>query len=457
MSDSKTASIFPLPLVAFERYMLADDRPEYPMTFTLTLRLAGTVDREAFEAAADEALARHPLLVALVEGSSRRRPRWVSSGARRPPLDWGGLAAPLRCPRGEAIDLAREPGLRLWVRQGDGRAEVTGQFHHACCDGIGGLVFFGDVLACYAMRVAEGDDLPALKPSAIERLRARGDLGRGRVPWRRRLARLLGTLSHAARFSYQRPTSLAAPPAAPLSSRPEPFSGTCRRELSEEVSGRLREVARRRGATVNDLLLRDMFLTIAAWNTRWGRGSRRAWLRILMPANLRVVGERAMPAANVVGMSFLSRRAGACDDAGRLLDGIRRETLDVKRTRRGLRFIHVIEWAQRLCGGMPRLLVGDRCVATAVLSNVGDAARWFTATFPRRSGRLMAGNLVLEGVTGAPPIRPKTSAAVMISRCAGETSVSLRCDPRRFAPERAEGLLAAYVDRLVQTSQEADS
>ena len=37
------------------------------MTFTLTLRLAGTVDREAFEAAVDEALARHPLLVALVE------------------------------------------------------------------------------------------------------------------------------------------------------------------------------------------------------------------------------------------------------------------------------------------------------------------------------------------------------------------------------------------------------
>jgi hypothetical protein len=176
-----------------------------------------------------------------------------------------------------------------------------------------------------------------------------------------------------------------------------------------------------------------------------------------MPANLRVVGERAMPAANVVGMSFLSRRAGACDDARRLLDGIRRETLHVKRTRRGLRFIHVIEWAQRLCGGMPRLLVSDRCVATAVLSNVGDAARWFTATFPRRSGRLMAGNLVLEGVTGAPPIRPKTSAAVLISRCAGEMTVSLRCDPRRFAPEHAEGLLAAYVDRLVQTSLEADS
>ena len=101
MSDSKTASIFPLPLVAFERYMLADDRPEYPMTFTLTLRLAGTVDREAFEAAVDEALARHPLLVALVEGSSRRRPRWVSvrrDGDRR----WTGAASPRRFAAREA-------------------------------------------------------------------------------------------------------------------------------------------------------------------------------------------------------------------------------------------------------------------------------------------------------------------------------------------------------------------
>jgi hypothetical protein len=230
-----------------------------------------------------------------------------------------------------------------------------------------------------------------------------------------------------------------------------------RRELSAEVFLRLREVARRRGATVNDLLLRDMFVTIAAWNARWGGGSRRAWLRILMPANQRVAGEIPMPAANEVSMSFLSRRAGQCDDARRLLDGIRRETLHVKRTRRALRFIHAIEWVQWLCGGMPRLLVSDRCVATAVLSNLGDATRWFTATFPSRSGRLVAGNVALEAITGAPPIRPKTSAAVLVTRCNGETSVGLRCDPRRFAPEHAEAFLADYVDRLARTSLEADA
>jgi hypothetical protein len=457
MSDLKAASIFPLPLAAFERYMLADDRPEYPMTFTLTLRLSGTIGREAFEEGVGEALARHPLLGALVDRSARR-PCWILSGARRPPLDFDDLAAPLRCPRGEAIDLAREPGLRLWVRQGDGGAEVTGQFHHACCDAIGALSFLGDVLAGYAARVAEGDERPVPQPLALERLRVRGALGRGRASWTRRLSRLLGTLSHAVRFSRQRPAPLAGPPAAtPLPADPEPFSGMYRRALGGEVIGRLREVAQRRGATVNDLLLRDMFLTIAAWNARWGRGSRRAWLRILMPTNMRVAGEPPMPAANEVSMSFLSRRAGACDDARRLLDGIHRETLHIKRTRRGLRFIHVLEWAQRLCGGMPRRLVGDRCFATVVLSNLGDAARWFTATFPIRSGRVIAGNLVLEAVTGAPPIRAKTSAAVMVIRCAGETSVSLRCDPRRFSPEHAEGLLVEYVDRLVRTSQETDS
>ena len=69
--------IFPLALAPFEEYMLADDRPAYPMTFFLRLRLAGRFGLETFPQALRTAVSRHPLLSALVRQVGRRRPEWI--------------------------------------------------------------------------------------------------------------------------------------------------------------------------------------------------------------------------------------------------------------------------------------------------------------------------------------------------------------------------------------------
>jgi hypothetical protein len=454
MHDSKTAAIFPLPMVAFERYLLADDRPEYPMTFALRLRFLGTIDRQSFEEAVEETVARHPLLRALVDRSIRQRPCWVSAGPIATPVDWLDPAAPYSCPRGEAIDLAREPGLRLWVRPDGDRVDVTAQFHHACCDGIAAMTFVGDLLACYAARRLPTGERPKPAPPDIERLRLRGRFGRDGVPWHRRAAAVAAALRQAVTFGRCRPMPLAAPPtSSPLPTKPEPFAGIRRRNVDGETIERLRGVARRFDVTLNDLLLRDMFMTIAAWNGRWSKRSTGKWLRVLMPQNLRGAGDERMPAANVVGMSFLSRRPEACLDAERLLRDIRDETAFVKQSRRGLRFIRVIELVQKLCGGMPRALTNDRCFTTVALSNMGEVTRWFPAALTRESDRVAAGDLVLETISGAPPVRLKTSATLLLFRYAGQLTVNLNCDPRLFAPEHADELLSDYIGRLARTSR----
>jgi hypothetical protein len=453
MYNSKTAAIFPLPMVAFERYLLADDHPEYPMTFALRLRFLGTIDRQAFEAAVEEAVARHPLLRALADQSMRRRPCWVSAGPIAAPVDWLDSAGPCCCPRGEAINLAREPGLRLWVHSVNDKVDVTAQFHHACCDGIGAMTFIGDLLACYAARRLPAGEQPKLPPTDIERLRLRGRFGRDSVSWFRRAGAVAAALRQAATFGRCRPTPLAAPPtSSPLPTKPEPFAGVRQRELDAETIERLRDVARRFEVTLNDLLLRDMFMTIASWNSRWSKGPLGKWLRVLMPQNLRDANDDRMPAANMVGMSFLSRRPKACLDAARLLREIRDETEFVKRSRRALRFIRVIELIQSLCGGMPRALTDDRCFTTVALSNMGDVTRWFPASLAQGSDRVVAGDLVLEAISGAPPVRAKTSATLLLFRYAGQLIINLNCDPRLFASEHADELLSDYVERLVQTS-----
>ena len=133
--------IFPLPMVAFERYMLADDRPEYPMTFVMALRLAGEVDRACMEESLREALLCHPLLRAVVDDKNARRPCWVSAGENPVGFDWEQDTESLQCPEGGAIDLQSQPGLRAWARQGENCVELTFQFHHSCCDGIGAMCF----------------------------------------------------------------------------------------------------------------------------------------------------------------------------------------------------------------------------------------------------------------------------------------------------------------------------
>lgn len=59
---SAAAALFPLPLTTFEKYMLLDDRADYPMAFVIQLKLSGELRRSAFESSLEETLSRHPLL-----------------------------------------------------------------------------------------------------------------------------------------------------------------------------------------------------------------------------------------------------------------------------------------------------------------------------------------------------------------------------------------------------------
>ena len=58
--------VLPLPLTPFEDYMLADDRPQWPMAFFLRLRARGEYSLSVLERAVQAALARHPLLRSLL-------------------------------------------------------------------------------------------------------------------------------------------------------------------------------------------------------------------------------------------------------------------------------------------------------------------------------------------------------------------------------------------------------
>lgn len=457
MFDPSVAALFPLPLTTFEKYMLLDDRPDYPMVFAFQLRLSGEIRRSTFESSLEEALSLHPLLCVLVDRSARSGPVWRLAKRQRPTVDWDVLGAAIGSTRGERIDLDSEVGLRVWVRQGAGAAEVTLQFHHACCDGIGALGFVGHLLALYGAHTASAGRCPILDSCNPAALAKRGQFAaataarggsRARVVW--------AGVRDGVRWLRRRPAILGSNAANSQGSPASiPFLGMCRHAFDQSETNGIQQAGARQGTTVNDLLLRDMFQTLQQWNAGQASESANRWLRIAVPVSLRTGDNDRMPAANRVSYTFLTRHPSQCADSHELLKGIPPETDVATRRRRSLMFLGGFRLMERIPGAIPLYMGANRCFATVVLSNLGDVCRHFQTQFPCESGKIVAGNLILEDIFGAPPIRANTRAAFMAGRYGGRYWVCVRCDPRVFTADDAHRLLSRYVDRLKRTMAEA--
>ena len=194
-------------------------------------------------------------------------------------------------------------------------------------------------------------------------------------------------------------------------------------------------VARKLSVRLNDLLLRDYFLMLANWNRAGGEAR---WpIRVLVPTNLRRKEDYRMPAANVFGYAFLSRRIGDADDRTALLASVRQEMGEIKRTKYAL--YH--EAGMRLfCLWLPMLkwnLKRDWPFATAIFSNLNGG--FDHLPLPWRNGRRTAGDLVVEAGHGVGPIRPDTRVAVSIHTYAGRLSVCFAPAIRTFSAPTNDG------------------
>jgi NRPS condensation-like uncharacterized protein len=447
------------PLAPFEQYMLLDDRAEYPMVFYIRLKFRGSLDRVCFTAALNRATGRHPLLQSIVREIDGA-PSWASAADPTPYLSWDSAEQPIDRTSAGPNDLKERTGLRVWVREDARLTSALLEFHHVCCDGVAAMQFVEDLLTAYANELTAatptncaGSIIP-LRPLAPERLRDRARFGLNFLGRVLRAPTAVFAAVGLTEFFVNRPAAVAIPNsepdiAAPQHDRAQEGPATVSYRFSQAKVDELRQLAHRLGVTVNDLLIRDLLCSIEDWNKRHDPNSA-ACVRVSMPVNLRLQTDNQLPATNVVSMILIDRKPRRCWSPRSMLRSIRLDTWIVKRFRMGLAFNGVLALLARFHGALAGLLVTDRCMASAVLSNLGPQLD--SAPLPRRQGRIALGATTLDDIEFCPPIRPLTRMAMGVVTYGGELTLTLQYDAKCFTPAMARSFLAGYTELVLGTS-----
>jgi hypothetical protein len=416
------------------------------MSIIARLRFSEQLDRRATAEALEAAVARHPLLRAKICKTPAGGLEWIASADPPIAVSWIDGLAHDRLPSMRPIDLFTETGLRCWVVADSQQSAVVLQLHHAACDGKGAFQFLDDFLRSYARTLAGKQSSFELSRNDPHALHGRGSFGLTLRKYLRMLPDQLMGLSRIRKFFMQRPVPLLKRIAAIGAELPAGFPDIKLGSLDVAELKKLSAAVADAKVTANDWLLRDFFVAVDDFRARHQEATQREWIRFSVPMSLRQGPDERMPAANVVSMVFLDRTPRQIADPRSLLHGLHAEMDSIRRRQLGLIFI-VSLWGLRLLpGGLAKWVNRECCEATCVLSNLGRAMA--DSPLPRRDEKIVAGNVVLEGIDIFAPVRDGTAVAMTLVYYAGGLQLCMQYDSRHITEPQAGDLMATYLRKI---------
>lgn len=291
------------------------------------------------------------------------------------------------------------------------RHRVILQVQHAVCDGLAAIEFLGDVWAGYAGLTPppfstrrRSDDAVASTPKTTS-----ADMRRDAVAFSRfrprPLAPLHGTHEGSGVFRPLHPPYLT-------------------RVFDRDTTVRLRRGATARGITLNDVVVTATMRAAIAWNERTvGEAGN---VRINVPVSLRPPGTR-QPARNVLGYAFLDRMPEECRDRDQLASSIAAATRWILATNAAAEFLVGLRAVSRVPGLLRLLTRLPVCHATGIVSCAGDPSRRMRSGVGKIDGLDAPGGVVIRGMSGVPPLRPRTRVAIGATTYGGSLALCCTC------------------------------
>ena len=118
----------------------------------------------------------------------------------------------------------------------------------------------------------------------------------------------------------------------------------------------------------------------------------------------------------------------------------------IRRRQLGLIFVVVAVGPAGAAGRTGKRVNQDRCEATCVFSNLGRAMA--DSPLPRRNEKIVAGNVVLDGIDFFAPVRDGTAVTVALVYYAGGLQICMQYDSRRITEAQADDLMATYLRKI---------
>lgn len=442
----------PAPLLNFEKYLYWDDYANHPNTIGCRIRLSGCVDEPALKVSSEKVLTMHPLL----------RTRLAVKGSR---LRWSEFSdSPiivrleerfLTQPYVKKIDLNKEIGGQLhWASDGQ-NATLNFLMHHATADGLGGLQVVSDWMTAYANEISlnhNSDSTPKLaKVRRVDSdlLDSRGNHGFLSLKFLKKIPKQMIGLLGVWEFLRNRPVTLKPVSESEIVSEATGDDKVQPKSLRETYPGletievgsieELQTLANKESVTANDLVLHNIFVGVANWRRELEYGSDDDLLRIMVPMNLRTIRDRYLPAANKASLVSLDRKQAKCVAGKALLDSIRLQMNVIQNNELGFTFLHMLGLYRWLPGGLQRIARKERVGSTVLVTNLGEPFK--RTVLPKdQSGKVIVGDMRLEGFDLIAPLRPNTHAAFAIYRYADKVMISLTYNNRIISKQEANRL-----------------
>lgn len=489
-----------LPMNVFEEYMLLDSTPIYPMECNARLRFSGGFDHEILETALAEVLQNHPFLYSHCRERKNSRFNWEipSFGPTREErirhkaawteilgvrLMWlEGKCRTDEYPREvrELLDIWNEAMIRFYVLEEKDesgkviRSDFMLKCHHSATDGKGVFRFIADLLIEYARR-KEGIEEPGWKnipPIRLEALLNRHWYGMGLGGWAKQLLFCAMNIPRSLRFltrtvqpyflkSIQQTELMkkAKREGIQLDSELVPkdpphakFPTILFKKLTADETARILDRCREKQCTFNDVMLQAVWCGTKEWREKHpdvAYAGPRKWIRIAIPLNMRHPSQVDTPASNIVSMVFCDRQEPEIDASDEFLRGVQKEMFHVKRFRLGFLLIEGMKDIVWTCGNLKKVVQMSDCWSSIVLTNLGPTFTPKQLPFPRNpQGKIKIGDLVLDEIDSASPIRQQTNFSLCCSTYAGEMQFSMIYDTILMDRELAEDFFSLVLEKM---------
>ena len=232
----------------------------------------------------------------------------------------------------------------------------------------------------------------------------------------------------------------------------EKFPTILFKKLPADESSRILNRCREKQCTFNDVMLQAVWCGTKEWREKHAdvayTGPRK-WIRLAIPLNMRHPSQEDSPASNIVSMVFCDRQEPEIDTSDDFLRGIQKEMFHIKRFRLGFLLIDGMRDMVWIFGNLKKAVQMSDCWSSLVLTNLGPMFTPKQLPFPRNpQGKIQIGDLTLEEIDAASPIRPQTNFSICCMTYGGEMQFSMIYDTILMDRDLADDYFTIVLEKM---------